>query len=270
MELLCTPPAEHLALDATTLEPHPESGERRFPDGETYVQVPDIDADRVMVVHSGQPGPDHGLATLYATLAGLAGRDHEVELFFTYQPYSRHDAAFFPGTVNRARDVLTTVTDRYDVEQVHAIDPHYGHRGWTGEFPLEIHRSFPLLMDDVELDDPVVVGPDRGAVERFGVPGFEKERRGGAVTVSGDLDVAGRDVLVFDDIIATGATMAAAHDELVAQDAARVEAAAVHGAMQEGVARVSDAYDALHLANTVARDAATVGIEPLVRDAANL
>ncbi len=72
---------------------------------------------------------------------------------------------------------------------------------------------------------------------------------------------------MVDDLIGTGHTMAAAYDRLQAQGAERVEAAAVHGVQQDGVARVRDRFDALHLANTVDRDAASVDVAPLVRDA---
>lgn len=265
--ILTTPSATHLDLDATTLRPHPETGTYAFPDGEAYIRVPDIDADRVMVVHSGQPHPNRGIARLLGLLPGI---DADVEVFFTYQPYSRQDAEFVPGTVNYARRLVELLVDRFDVSRVHAVDPHYGHRDWAAALDVVQHHAFPRIAGSVAMDDPVVVGPDRGAVDRFGIPGFEKERHGADVSVSGDVDVDGRDVLVFDDIIATGNTMAAAYDELADQGAERIEAAAVHGVMQDGVDRVAATYDALHLTNTVDRDAATVPVEPLIRDAANL
>jgi ribose-phosphate pyrophosphokinase len=266
MEFVVTPSAEHLDVDARRLAPHPDDERRRFPDGEVYVQVPELDAlEDVVVVHAGQPHPNRGLAYLHGVLALLADADCTTRLAFTYAPYGRQDAAFHPGTLNYARSLLRTVTRHYGVRRVYAVDPHFGHRDWARSLPFEALEAFPLVSEAVEMDDYVVVGPDLGAVERFGIPGFEKERESAtSVALGGSLDVAGENVLVFDDMIATGGTMVAAFDRLREQGAKRVEAAAVHGVLTAGVERVSETYDALYLTNTVASDRATVGVEPLL------
>ncbi len=267
---ILTPSAEHLGLDGETLRLHPGDDTRVFPDGEVYVSLPEIPDDPV-VVHSGQPHPNQGLAFLDGVLARCREADTTPAVAFTYLPYGRQDARFHPGTVNAARHLLHRLDTCHGVDRILLVDPHCGHRDWIDDVPVDQVHAFPLLMDAVDLDDPVVVGPDRGAVRRFGIPGFAKDREGPRdVSVSGDLDVAGRDVVVFDDIIATGGTMEAAYEELVAQGAERVEAVAVHGVLDEGVERVADTYDALHLTNTIAQDRETVGIEPLLADALNL
>ncbi|MFB6076853.1 MAG: ribose-phosphate diphosphokinase [Candidatus Nanohaloarchaea archaeon] len=286
--ILTTPATAHLDLDVASLQPHPETGDHRFPDGEVYVQVPDIDADRVTVVHSGQPDPNTGLMWLYGALAALRERGIARDVILTYPPYGRQDTTFFDGTLNYARELLRTLVQDHGAGTVHVVEPHFAHRDWLGDMPVEVLHAFDRIDDAVMMDDYMVVGPDLGAVERFrvfgedadratpadgassGIEGFEKERHGGDVSITGDLDVAGENVLVFDDMIATGGTMAAAYDELVDQGADRIEAAAVHGVLQEGVDRVASTYDALHLTNTIDRDAATVGIEPLLRDRVNL
>lgn len=268
MDTIVTPSAEHLDLEARRLAPHPRDGSRRFPDDEVYVQLDGLDAvASAVVVHAGQPHPNRGLAYLYGTLELLVERDCAVALVFTYVPYSRQDDAFFEGTLNYARSVLRKVHRYYGVDRIYAVDPHFGHRDWVRETPVEVLRAFPLVRDRVSMDDYVVAGPDLGAVERFGVPGFEKARESAFdVELTGSLDVDGRDVLVFDDLISTGGTMVAAYDRLKEQGAETVQAAAVHGVLEEGVRRVREAYDALYLTNSTAIAAANVGIEPLIRD----
>lgn len=271
MELIVTPSAEHLDLDALQLAFHPQNERRRFPDDEVYVQLEGLDAvDRAVLVHAGQPHPNRGLAYLYGTLELLVENDCPVTLVFSYVPYSRQDKPFYEGTLNYVRSVLRKVTGYYGVDQIYAVDPHFSHRDWIREVPLEILRAFPIIQDQVTMDDYIVVGPDLGAVERFGIPGFEKDRESAYdVELAGELDVEGKNVLVFDDLIATGGTMVEAFHRLEEQGAKTVEAAAVHGVLDDGVQRVRDTYEALYLANTIANNMANVQIEPLIRDAFN-
>ena len=268
MDTIVTPTAEHLDLDAARLDSHPQNESRLFPDGEVYVQLESVaEIESALVVHSGQPRPNRGLAYLYGLLDLLTKHDVLITLCFTYVPYGMQDKEFYPGTVNYARTLLDHII-RYPVRQVYAIDPHFSHRDWFAKYPVTHLHAFPLVRErvDANLDEYVVVGPDLGAVERFGIPSYEKSRKGAYdVELEGQLDVEGRNVLVFDDLIETGGTMVAAYDRLKSQGADTVVAAAVHGVLDEGIRRVQDTYDDLYLTNTIETDAGTVSIESLVR-----
>lgn len=61
--------------------------------------------------------------------------------------------------------------------------------------------------------------------------------------LTGQFDVDGKNVLVFDDLISTGRTMVEAFHRLKKQGAKKVQAAAVHGVLDEGVQWVRDASD---------------------------
>jgi ribose-phosphate pyrophosphokinase len=93
----------------------------------------------------------------------------------------------------------------------------------------------------LNINNIVVVAPDKGAVERakafakhFGdnvpVDYFEKVRdvKSGEITMSGKLSLKNRDVIISDDIIATGGTMAKAIKILKGEGANRVFAVATH------------------------------------------
>jgi ribose-phosphate pyrophosphokinase len=268
METIVTPTAEHLDLNAARLDLHPQNESRLFPDGEVYVQLESVaDIESALVIHSGQPRPNQGLAYLYGLLDLLTKHDILITLCFTYVPYGMQDKSFYPGTVNYARALLDYVA-RYPVRQVYAIDPHFSHRDWITEYPVSHLHAFPFIQERVnaDLDEYIVVGPDLGAVERFGIPSYEKTRNGAyEVELEGELDVEGRNVLVFDDLIETGGTMVAAYDRLKSQGADTVVAAAVHGVLDEGIQRVQGAYDGLYLTNTIETDAGNVSIEPLIQ-----
>jgi ribose-phosphate pyrophosphokinase len=94
--------------------------------------------------------------------------------------------------------------------------------------------------------DIVVVSPDKGALERskafarhFGenipVDVFEKKRdvKTGEITMSGELSLEDKDVVIADDIIATGGTMASAIKLSKESGAKKVYAAATHALMLE-------------------------------------
>lgn len=271
MQVVKTPSASHLEIKGIELRKHPQNESLKFPDGEVYIQLETGEMEEAAVVHSGSPEPNAGLIQLYGVLDLLRKEKVPVDVFFTYFPYSMQDDEFFPGTLNRVKTILTKLVEYYQVEKVWAVDPHFSHRDWTSEFPLELAAAFPLIQEEVDMEDYVVVGPDLGSVERFGIPGFSKERRDAEeVRVSGQPDVEGRNVLLFDDIIETGGTMAAAGKRLEELGAERVEAAAVHGVLEEGVRRVEEEFDEIHLTNTVDRESASVRVEPLLRENLNL
>ncbi|MDY6776580.1 MAG: ribose-phosphate diphosphokinase [Candidatus Nanohaloarchaea archaeon] len=272
MRTVLTPTAEHLDLDAETLDRHPNDDSLEFPDGEVYVQLEGVeDVEDALVVHSGAPGPNTGLMHLFGTLELLRENDVDVEVMFTYFPYGMQDEEFFPGTLNYASSILRKLEEYYRVEEIHAVDAHFAHRDWTSDYGFHNLNSFPWIRDERGIEDRVVMGPDLGAVERFGIPGFEKERKGSRqVEMKGEMDVEGEDVVVFDDIIETGTTMLEAHDALKEEGAETVEAAAVHGVMEEGVDRVAERFDRLHLTNTVESEHADVDIEPFLREELNL
>lgn len=274
MEILVTPWAEHLDLDAEPFTKHPEDSDYLFPDGEVYVQLENVaELEQVAVVHSGWK-PNGGMMFLYGALDLLKQYDVELTVLFTYFPYARQDDAFYPGNLNHARSILQKLETYYAVETVIGIDAHFVHRDWVSQFSYEALHAFDLIQAAVDMKDYVVVGPDLGAVERFGVlrntngvEGFEKERTGAdTVEIAGDLDVAGRNVLVFDDIIATGGTMIAAYEALKEQGADHVAAAAVHGVLRSGIDRVTNTFDEFYLTNTVPNTDANVDIEPLIQD----
>ncbi|MDY6778044.1 MAG: hypothetical protein SVU32_05220, partial [Candidatus Nanohaloarchaea archaeon] len=206
MLTIVTPSAEHLDLEAETLVRHPDNDVRAFPDGEVYIQLDDVEElDEALVVHAGMPEPNRGLSYLTGLLDLLAGHDVRTEVFFSYMPYGMQDEVFFDGSLNYARALLRRLTGYYGVQQVHVVDAHFCHRPWTEEFPFQCVHAFPLLAEDIDMEPCTVLGPDRGAEKRFGIESFSKQRENSyTVSIEGDGDVEGKNVLVFDDIIETG------------------------------------------------------------------
>jgi len=147
--------------------------------------------------------------------------------------------------------------------------------------PATAVDAAPRLADPLpaDLSDPVFLAPDAGATGlaasvrdgygRGDTDHFEKVRHSGSdVTVTpSDIDVSGRDVVVTDDIVATGSTMSEAIAAL--DDPDRVYVACVHPLLA-GNARLKLANagaEAVYGTDTLERAVSTVSAAPAIADA---
>lgn len=269
MARLLTPWADHLDIEGRSFDSYPEDGGHRFPDDEVYVRLDGVDdLDQATIVHSGWE-PNAGLVFLEAAVELLREHDVAVDVVFAYMPYARQDTEHHGGDLNQAQAIVRRLTEYHAVRRIHALDPHCAGQDWVQEYPFQPISAVDRLLGAVDLDDPIIVGPDLGAADRFGIEGFRKQRRSArSVSVSGDLDVAGRDVVVLDDMIATGGTLCAAHDRLRDQGANQIVAAAVHGVLEEGITRVRQEYDDVYLTDSMPNEAANVSVGQHLMDCA--
>ncbi|MBS7627008.1 ribose-phosphate diphosphokinase, partial [Candidatus Bathyarchaeota archaeon] len=104
--------------------------------------------------------------------------------------------------------------------------------------------AMPLLAEylkTLKLTEPYVLAPDRGAVTHAQLVSsilktdyayFEKHRdrvTGEVVTDYKDIDIGGRDVIILDDIISTGSTIANVARVMRSKNAGKIFAACTHG-----------------------------------------
>jgi len=211
----------------------------RFPDGELIARIGDAAPDRAVVVASTPTGDAHVELLQLQDAAREAGAS-EVVTVLPYMGYARQDAAFAPGEPVSARAVARAVSAGTDRTLV--VNPHEDAVREFFEPAATVVDASPQLAEPLPagLADPVFLSPDEGAVglaasvrDAHGAGEtdfFEKTRHSGAdveITPS-DATVAGRDVVVVDDIIATGSTMSEAVGILDDRGAARVFVACVH------------------------------------------
>ena len=248
----------------------------RFPDGETLATVPAFDADRAVVVATTDTN-DAWVELLQLQDAVRESGAAEVVTVVPYMGYARQDRSFADGEPVSARAMaraISTGTDR-----VVLVNPH---ENAVADF-FECHvtvcdaagRLAGPLPDD--LADPLFLSPDAGAVglaeavrDAHGggdVDFFEKTRLSGTeVEISpSDADAGDRDVVLVDDIIATGSTVSEAVTHL-ADDADRVFAACVHPLLA-GNARLKlerAGIERIVGTDTVERDVSSVSVAPIV------
>ncbi|MFB6070346.1 MAG: ribose-phosphate diphosphokinase [Halanaeroarchaeum sp.] len=267
------------ALAAETGERLATTDYRSFPDGELLVEVPPLDG-RAVVVGSTVSSDAHLSVLLLQDAVREAGAD-EVVTVIPYMGYARQDEAFSTGQPVSARAVaraISTGTDR-----VVAVNLHEPAVADFFDVPVTEVDAAGVLADPLpdDLRDPVFLSPDEGAIdlaetvrEAYGdgtTDYFEKDRdydTGEIDVTPSSVAVGDRDVVVVDDIVATGSTMSESIAILQDRDPRRVYVATVHPLLV-GNARsklATAGVEAVLGTDTIERAVSRTSVAPVVAD----
>ncbi|HMB50032.1 MAG TPA: ribose-phosphate diphosphokinase [Natronoarchaeum rubrum] len=249
----------------------------RFPDGELMAQIGQTDGERAVVVAS-TPTSDAHLELLQLQDAAREAGFEQVVTVLPYMGYARQDRAFAAGEPVSARAVARAISTGAD--RVITVDPHEEAVCDFFEPSATAVTAADQLAEPLpdDLTDPLYLSPDAGAIElaetvRDAAGGgevdyFEKTRHSGSdveVTPS-DAAVEGRDVVVVDDIIATGSTMSEAVGVLDDRGAADVYVTCVHPLLaSNAVTKLSRAgVAAIYGTDTIERPQSEVSAAPAI------
>ncbi len=211
----------------------------RFPDGELLAAVPGFEGGRATVV-AATPSAESHVELLQLQDAVREAGASDVTTVVPYMGYARQDRAFEAGHPVSARAVARAVSTGTD--RVVLVNPHEDAVADFFDVPTTIVDAAGRLADPLpgDLTDPLFLSPDAGAVDiattvrdaygRGETDYFEKTRHSGTEVelTPSDADATGRDVVITDDIVATGSTMSEAVGVLNESGAERVFAACVH------------------------------------------
>jgi ribose-phosphate pyrophosphokinase len=213
----------------------------RFPDGELYLKAGQV-GDEVLVV--GSVTCSDALVQLILLIDACQGS--EITLVVPYMGYARQDKQFSPGEPLSARaiaGVLSRGIQRAFLVNVH--DPGVLHFFGVPAHTLSLAPEIGLFLKQRGCTQPLILAPDDGATrfasEVAGVNGWEfdfleKTRLSSEEVIMSpkNLVAKGRDVVIVDDIISTGGTLATASRLLYDRGARNVYAACVHGVFAGG------------------------------------
>lgn len=256
---------------------------RRFPDGEALVRVPTTAP--TVILYRSLDHPDAKLIELI--LAAAAARDGgalRVVLVAPYLAYMRQDIAFHVGEAVSQRVIGALLADQFDA--LLTVDPHLHRIAALGEavprIPAIALSAAPLLRARVMTDErPVIVGPDSESrawtASIAGPLGLEmlvgeKQRHGDrdvAIAIAGIEGVAGRPVILVDDVISSGRTLAAAARLLRAAGATRIEVLATHclASADDLAALAASGITRVESCDSVAGPTARATLAPLLAEA---
>jgi len=217
---------------------------KNFPDGESYLRLSgEVKGEEVILIHTTYPQPDKRileLLLLINTLKDLGARC--VVAVVPYMAYARQDSRFRDGEAISINTIFRLI-EGAGADEFITVDIHK-------EFSLEvfgirtknIHAAEAIAdyLKGMNLVRPYILSPDKGALkiaqsigERVGAEygNFEKtrDRISGAITVKGErVEAEGRDIIIADDLISTGGTIAGAARIVKEEGARRVIAVCTH------------------------------------------
>lgn len=227
----------------------------RFSNDNLFVQLGEsVRGKEVVVIQSfAPPVSDHMFELMMMLDAARSASAHTIHAVIPYYSYARSDKKDEPRISITGRliaDLLATSGANHIMTMtLHSPQVH----GFFS-LPTDHLTSQPVFVNHFrtrDLSNTVVVAPDIGHAKRaarlarqlgVGVAAGDKERvADDQVRISGIIgDITGKDVIVFDDEIATGGSILALVDQLRAQRVRNITLASTHGVFSgQCIARLS-------------------------------
>jgi ribose-phosphate pyrophosphokinase len=212
---------------------------KRFPDDEFYFRIlDDIKGEDVVIVQTTYPDTKIVELLLMQDALHEAGAK-KIIVAIPYFGYSRQDKKFQQGESISARALAEHIS--FHADYVITIDPHKEHLldfFTVPAFSCSAVDEIAQYIQNKKIN--FVLAPDKGAkqraqhaAQRIGCDYdyMEKTRiDGSTITIKPKkIDVNNKNVVILDDIISTGGTMAKSIAELKKQGAKKVFVACTHG-----------------------------------------
>lgn len=221
-----------------------------FPDGDLYLKFnTDIKKQTVVIVQSFQPHPDMSLFDI--VFAAETAKDlgaKKVILVAPYLGYMRQDKRFNPGECISSRVMAKLLNN--SVDKLITIDPHiHRYKSLKDIFTIPaVNLTANSFIGDYikkHFSKEVIIGPDWESYQwaesiakhiQVHATVLKKTRfssRHVKVKMIHPIEIRGKDVVIVDDIISTGHTIAEAAKSARKLGAGKIYAIGVHGLLVE-------------------------------------
>jgi ribose-phosphate pyrophosphokinase len=249
---------------------------KRFPDGELYLRVGGrLEGDDVVVVQSTRTDEDLIELLLLEDAVREAGA-RRTFVVVPYLGYARQDRRFFPGEPVSARALCRHV--ELDADAVVTVDLHSAQTLTHFGKPAFEASGIPALARLLK-ERPVdlLVSPDKGGIERakrmaqlLDRPWMALDKRRIdsdhvelSLPAGGGPSLAGKAVVLLDDVITTGGTIVEAARLLKRHGVGRVTAACTHGLfLRDAFERIKAVSDEILSTDTLLNPAEKGSVAP--------
>ena len=231
---------------------------KRFADNEAWVTIEEnVRGEDVFVLQSTSfPANDNLMELLVCIDALKRASAKRITAVTPYFGYARQDRKVGGRTPISAKLVANLIT-RAGADRVLTMDLHSGQIQGFFDIPTDNLQAAPLMAGDVkahyrDTQDMLIVSPDVGGVVRAlalasrlnaGLAIVDKRRHAPGVSEVANIigDVAGRRLIIFDDIVVSATTLCSAGRSLSEAGATEVSAYIIHGVLSgSAVERVKD------------------------------
>ena len=279
MKIICGPASQLLAGRVSELTGYDLllSEYKRFPDGEQYIRILDsFEGETVTIIQSTVNDSD--LVSLLQLIDACCDAC-KINVVIPYMGYARQDKQFRKGESISARAVARTIkADNVLTINIHdaSILDYFD----ANAVNLDATPVIGKYIKNLRLKDPLIIAPDDGAIglaknasKDLGLDyDFLEKTRLSGDTVSikpKHLEVKGRDVIIIDDIISTGGTIAETILLLRSHGAHEVFTACVHPVLSSNaVMKLFRAgVKSIIATDTIDKGVSVVSVAPVIGEA---
>ncbi len=243
--------ADHLDMPLTKAQV------KRFADNEVFVVIEEnVRGEDVFVIQStSYPANDNLMELLICIDALVRASAKRITAVVPYFGYARQDRKTGGRTPISAKLVANLIT-RAGADRVLTMDLHAGQIQGFFDIPTDNLVATPVLAQDIKENyqrgNLMIVSPDVGGVVRartlaerlnvdLAIVDKRRPKAGESEVMNIIGDVAGRQCILFDDIVDSGGTLVNAAKALIAAGATEVSAYISHGVLSgPAVQRVTD------------------------------
>ena len=218
----------------------------RFSDGEIQVKITNSvrGADCYILQPTCAPVNENIMELLVIADALKRASARRITAVIPYYGYARQDRKAEPRVPITSKLIANLITAS-GIDRVLTVDLHARQIQGFFDIPVDHLYARPVLFQyfkELNLDNPIVVSPDAGGVERarafakllnadLAIVDKRRPRPNEAAIMNIIGDVKGRNAIILDDMIDTGGTLTKVADAIKNAGAITVYAAASHGVL---------------------------------------
>lgn len=244
----------------------------RFSDGEIQVKITNSvrGADCYILQPTCAPVNENIMELLVIADALKRASARRITAVIPYYGYARQDRKAEPRVPITSKLIANLITAS-GIDRVLTVDLHARQIQGFFDIPVDHLYARPVLFQyfkDLNLDNPIVVSPDAGGVERarsfakllnadLAIVDKRRPRPNEAAIMNIIGDVNGRNAIILDDMIDTGGTLTKVANAIKEAGAIKVYAAASHGVLSgEAIDKIQkSALEEVVITNSITHDA---------------